>query len=233
MAPHLTKAGYCVYSFNYNVATNPHRDTMAFSGDIRQSAAFLAGFVERVRAATGAKKVVLVGHSQGGGVLPRAYIKWYGGQDKVAHLIGLAPSNNGTSMMGMKNLIYSLIKQYPQIETNFLNATNQQSLLQQLDGSQFLKDLNEGGLTKPGIKYTVISTRIDTVITPYTKTFINEPGVVNQTIQNFCPLAAANHGNITYSPVAFQLVEAALNPTQLRQIRCLWIPPYIKASDIR
>ncbi|MDY5584251.1 MAG: alpha/beta fold hydrolase [Arcanobacterium sp.] len=233
MAPHLTQAGFCVYSFNYNVAMNPRREAMAFTGDIRQSAAFLAGFVDRVRAATGAEKVDLIGHSQGGGVLPRAYIKWFGGESKVAHLIGLSPSNNGTSMMGMKNLIYSLLNRYPQLETNLLNSANQQALLQQLDGSKFLAELNAGGLTKPGIKYTVISTKLDTVITPYTKTFINEAGVSNKTIQDFCPAAAANHGNITYSPVAFQLVLAALNADTLRQIRCLWIPPYLKAQDIR
>ena len=46
--------------------------------------------------AAGAHKVSLVGHSQGG-MLPRYYIKFLGGAGKVDDLIGLAPSNHGTT----------------------------------------------------------------------------------------------------------------------------------------
>ena len=38
----------------------------------------------------------MVGHSQGG-MMPRYYIKFLGGADKVDDLVGLAPSNHGTS----------------------------------------------------------------------------------------------------------------------------------------
>ena len=71
-APELKLAGLCVFTFNYNIQTNPDREWAATTGDIRSSAAFLAHYVEKVRAATGAEKVDLVGHSQGGGPLPRA-----------------------------------------------------------------------------------------------------------------------------------------------------------------
>lgn len=62
---------------------------------IRNSAAELATFVKSVLGATGAKKVDLVGHSQGG-MMPRYYIGFLGGAKYVHHLVGIAPSNHGT-----------------------------------------------------------------------------------------------------------------------------------------
>src|SRR5438128_1772103 len=72
-------------------------------GDIRQSAAELSAFVDNVLAATGAAKVDLVGHSQGG-MMPRYYLKNLGGAAKVGVLIGLSPSNHGTTLNGLFTL---------------------------------------------------------------------------------------------------------------------------------
>src|SRR5687768_3000886 len=83
----LKGAGYCVFALDYG-----RRAT----GPIEHSADQLRTFVERVRTATGAAKVSLVGHSQGG-MMPRYYIKYLGGASKVDDLVGLAPSNHGTS----------------------------------------------------------------------------------------------------------------------------------------
>jgi triacylglycerol lipase len=65
----LVQQGYCVYSLDYgNRATGP----------IETSAQQLKDFVDRVLGATGAAKVEMVGHSQGG-MMPRYYIKNLGG----------------------------------------------------------------------------------------------------------------------------------------------------------
>jgi triacylglycerol esterase/lipase EstA (alpha/beta hydrolase family) len=57
IAPALVRGGYCVYALDYG-----NRGT----GPIEQSADRLRVFVDKVLAATGAPKVDLVGHSQGG-----------------------------------------------------------------------------------------------------------------------------------------------------------------------
>ena len=82
----LRADGYCTFALDYgNNATGP----------IEQSAQQLADFVDRVLAATGAAKVSIVGHSQGG-MMPRYYVKNLGGDAKVDDLVSLAASNHGT-----------------------------------------------------------------------------------------------------------------------------------------
>ncbi|MDY5589370.1 MAG: alpha/beta fold hydrolase [Arcanobacterium sp.] len=232
-SPRIKQAGYCVYTFNYNPSTNPQNDAASFMGDIRQSAAFMAGFVDRVLAATGSKKIDIIGHSQGGGALPRAYIKWYGGDKKVDKLIGLVPSNTGTTMMGMNDLIRQLLKWFPTLETEMLNEHNSQALLQQLVGSEFMKDLNSGALTYPDITYTVISTVYDTIITPHTRSFLPAgPNVKNMNVQDICPLDMYGHPNMPYDSVALQLSLNALNPSAAQPVQCVKIPKYITANDL-
>jgi triacylglycerol esterase/lipase EstA (alpha/beta hydrolase family) len=58
----------------------------------------LGRFVDAVLGATGARKVSLVGHSQGG-MMPRWYVTFLGGASKVDDLVGLAPSNHGTAFL--------------------------------------------------------------------------------------------------------------------------------------
>ena len=103
LSPLLYDNGYCVFALNYgsydgsgSLGVYAHRRS-------RSSAAQLATFVNRVLAATGASKVDLVGHSQGG-MMPRYYIKFLGGAAKVHTLVGLAPSNHGTTLDGLFTL---------------------------------------------------------------------------------------------------------------------------------
>ena len=64
-------------------------DLAGGTGDIAASAAQLATFVSTVLAATGAAKVDLVGHSQGG-MMPRYYLNFLGGVAKVATFVASA-----------------------------------------------------------------------------------------------------------------------------------------------
>jgi hypothetical protein len=73
-APVLADAGYKVYTFNYgNIGQDPNFPIQA-TDDIRKSGVELAAEVDKVLAETGAPKVILIGHSQGGGILPVYYI---------------------------------------------------------------------------------------------------------------------------------------------------------------
>jgi triacylglycerol lipase len=162
------------------------------TGPIEQSAGELRDFVDRVLAATRARKVSLVGHSQGG-MMPRYYVKFLGGAGKVDDLIGLAPSNHGTSNPGAL-LLDGVGVCY--------------SCGQQATGSAFLTDLNAGDETPGNVSYTAIETRYDEVVIPYTSAFLS--GATNVLLQDRCPLDVAEHLGIIYDAVALRWVRNAL-----------------------
>jgi triacylglycerol esterase/lipase EstA (alpha/beta hydrolase family) len=183
ISPKLKQDGYCVFALDYgNRATGP----------IEDSAAQLRDFVNRVLAATGARKVSLVGHSQGG-MMPRYYIKFLGGANKVDDLVGLAPSNHGTSNPG------ALLLE---------GAGLCYSCGQQATGSPFLTNLNAGDETPGQVSYTAVETRYDEVVVPYTSAFLS--GATNVLLQDRCPLDVAEHLGIIYDAVALRWVRNAL-----------------------
>ena len=185
ISPKLAQDGYCVFALDYGDRA---------TGPIEQSAAELRDFVDEVLAHTGAKRVSLVGHSQGG-MMPRYYIKFLGGAGKVDDLIGLAPSNHGTSNPGAL----------------FLDGIGVcYSCGQQATGSAFLTNLNAGDETPGNVSYTVVETRYDEVVIPYTSAFLSGSNTTNVRLQDRCPLDAAEHLSIIYDPVAVRWVENAL-----------------------
>jgi triacylglycerol esterase/lipase EstA (alpha/beta hydrolase family) len=94
LSPTLKAQGYCVFSLNYG-ATQYSAATGAYGlGEISKSAHELDAFVARVRSATGAPKVSLVGHSQGG-MMPRYYLKFLGGAAEVRRTRASSRSASG------------------------------------------------------------------------------------------------------------------------------------------
>ncbi|MEV6329027.1 hypothetical protein [Streptomyces sp. NPDC051909] len=82
--------------------------------------------------------------------------------------------------------------------------------------------LNEGGETAPDVSYTVIASRYDEVVTPYTSSFLRPaPNVAAQTVQDHCPLSLTEHTDIGYDPTATRLVLNALDPAHAQRPGCL------------
>ncbi len=207
LSPMLANAGYCVYGFNYGATSLTFGRAFGLA-PIPQSAGELAAFVSRVLAATGAPKVDIVGHSQGG-MMPRYYLEDLGGADKVNMLVGLAPSNYGTTVDGFTDLYLPLSSAIPGLSFSTLGAP---SFDEQFVGSSFLTALNRGGDTVPGVKYVVIESRYDEVVTPYTNAFLHGAGAQNILLQDQCSSDFTEHIGIIYDPVALQDVMNALGP---------------------
>jgi triacylglycerol esterase/lipase EstA (alpha/beta hydrolase family) len=206
ISPDLANDGYCVYAFNYG-QTIPFTGFYAM-GDIRTSAAELSTEVNNVLAKTGASKVDLVGWSQGG-MMPRYYINDLGGATKVNMLVALAPSNYGTTVDGLTTLVADL--GLLGVATGLLSIACE-ACDQQLQGSSFLTSLNQAP-TVPGVKYVVIETADEDVVTPYTNAFLPDaPNVQNITLQNQCPQDASDHLSIGYDSNALQDMINALGP---------------------
>ena len=166
----LKRDGFCVYSLDYgNRATGP----------IQQSARQLRDFVGRVLVATGAVKVEIVGHSQGG-VMPRYYIKNLGGAAYVEDLVGLAAPNHGTIVSG-----------------GFTASPYCVACDQQRAGSAFLTALNHPDETPGAVDYTQVATTHDQVVVPYTSAFLDAGAhSTNITLQARCPADPTEHLSI-------------------------------------
>lgn len=199
LSPVLAGQGYCVFALNYGTTNG-----VPATGPVAESAQELSSFVDAVLAATGAKKTDLVGHSQGG-MMPRYYMGFLGGARKVNHLVGIAPSNHGT-----QGVIAPVPEDFP-ATTGDLDFVCQ-ACADQEAGSAFMTELNSIGDTVAGPYYTVISTKYDEVVTPYTSQFLagSARQVTNITIQDKCPLDLIEHDQAPNDPVVHRLVSHAL-----------------------
>jgi pimeloyl-ACP methyl ester carboxylesterase len=206
-APVLANAGYKVYSFNYgNVTSDPNFPIQA-TDDIRQSGLQLAAEVDKVLAETGAPKVILIGHSQGGGILPVYYINNLGGADRVSQLIGIAPSNHGTDVDGLIGL--QGVPILGPLVIALANALGP-ALEQQAVGNEFQQEVYGNGDTRPGVLYTTIASTTDWVVTPYTQQALDGPNVTNIVVQDLYPGLPASHLGEVLSPQVWSVVLDAL-----------------------
>lgn len=209
----LVDNGYCVFALNYGSANGSGDLGIYGVGDVAQSATALSGFVDRVLAATGAGRVDIVGHSQGG-MMPRYYLKFLGGAAKVGTLVGLAPSNHGTTLNGL-NTVAAAFPGGDQFLGPVCSACTEQE-----SGSSFLTGLNAGGDTVPGVQYTVIESRYDEVVTPYTSAFLSGPNVTNILLQDQCSLDYGEHLSMPYDHIADADVLNALDPAHEHAPAC-------------
>lgn len=208
ISPLLKNAGYCVYALNYGDNSLSFDQRVGGLADIGASAGELSTFVDKVRASTGAAKVDLVGHSQGG-MMPHYYIERLGGAAKVNTFIGLVPSNHGTTLSGITELgrQLGLLTGF-----NMIGLQTAPSLVQQEIGSDFQHKLFDNGDTVPGPRYVVITTTKDAVVTPYTQALLKGPNVTNITIQDQCPADGTGHIGIVFDGPAMQDVLNQLGP---------------------
>jgi triacylglycerol esterase/lipase EstA (alpha/beta hydrolase family) len=218
LSPLLKNNGWCVFALNYGSYSGSGAIGVFGVGDIPNSAQELSAFVDKVRSATGVTQVDLVGHSQGG-MMPRYYLKNLGGAAKVHTLVGLSPSNHGTTLDGLFIL------------SNFFPGANQftgalcPACEQQRAGSSFITELNSGGDTVPGVEYTVIQTLYDQVVTPYSSAFLSGSGVRNVLLQSQCILDLGDHLSMPYDHIADADVLTALDPLHPRHPLCTPILP--------
>ncbi|KAF9139425.1 hypothetical protein BGX30_007993 [Mortierella sp. GBA39] len=217
MSPRLAAKGFCVFSLTYGRYQNI--PLLAGLDKMENSAAQLSAFVDKVLSATNATKVDLVGHSQGS-LMPRYYLKFLGGQAKVAKFAAFGTIAYGTKLLGLYPLLSSL-GLYDPIKK--LIDPVCLSCFQFLEGSDFLTKLNAGGDTVPGVEYKFIVSKFDEVVTPYTngKLRDNNPLVHNVVLQDLCSLDLSDHVLQMLDPIVFNSINAFLNPKASQTVNCL------------
>ncbi|AOW85857.1 MULTISPECIES: alpha/beta fold hydrolase [Streptomyces] len=207
-APLLRQHGHRVFRVDYGQHGNP---VIFGLGDIKHSARQLADFVDEVLRRTGAQQVDLVGFSQGG-MLPRYYLNALGGGPKVHNFVGIAPSNHGVTAQGLLNLARQIPGAVELLEQGAVGEVVP-AWPQLQHGHPFQRELADLGETTEGVRHTVIATRYDDVVTPYTSCALEETEgryVNNIVLQDIDPEDHTPHASMPYNPTVLKEVLAAL-----------------------
>ena len=219
-SPLLRDAGYCVFALTYGEDPRTRQLPFPVGGVVpmERSAPELRAFVKRVLKATRARKVDLVGHSEGT-VMPRFYLERLRGAVKVRRFVALTPLWRGTEIGGtamLRDLAGPLGLSGSILD---LVASICGSCPQFLRGSDYLEDLNEDGEAVPGIKHTNIVSRYDELVVPSTSGLMRDGGK-NIVLQKVCPGNVSEHALMAVDPVVTQLILNALDPRHATPVQC-------------
>lgn len=231
MAPLLADDGYCVYALTYGA--HPGFPYVGGVEAMEQSSRQLATFVDRVLASTGARKVDLVGHSEGT-VMPQYYLKFLGGAAKVDRYVAITPLYHGTNLAGAATLVNTLAAASPQLAAPLEQAValGCGSCQEFLTGSAFLKHLYADGVyAVPGVTYTAIMTRYDELVEPYTSGRLDAPNATDIVVQDQCPTDFSDHVSMAFDPVVAADIENALDPAHHVPVPCTLVLPGYGAPD--
>lgn len=159
----LRKDGWAVFAPDYGYrATGPLTDSMDQ----------LAAYIRQVLVATGGRRAIIVGHSQGGLL---ATLLSFRDPQFTRHVVCLAAPNHGTSLGGAAAGLLK-IPGTKSLVNNFVQSYWGQSGIEQLTGSPLLEDIARRDVTAPGVTYTCIASRTDQLINPPSSCFLDDGG---------------------------------------------------------
>ncbi|HYF44703.1 MAG TPA: alpha/beta fold hydrolase [Acidimicrobiales bacterium] len=185
---------------------SPHIFGLPTSGtqDIGRTAQALNAFADQVRARTGAARVDLIGHSQGG-LVARHYVKNLGGSSEVDAVISLGAPHYGTSIANLARLF------------GFGNCIGIVSCQQMARGSTYLANLNAGDDTIGDVRYTNIISNNDGIVLPVTTGWLaNDGNNVNVRVQSPCFLRFVGHVGFALDGTVYSGIQDALANRAIR-----------------
>jgi triacylglycerol lipase len=185
LVPALLASGRCVYGINYGDGG---------LASVRQSAVEVTAFIDQLLVETGAPQVDVIGFSQGGLVL-RTGLRLTGLAPKVAVAVLVAPSFHGSTS--------------PLLTT--LPAGVCPACADQAVGSALLTELAGGGDLDGAVRYAVVSSANDTIVTPVAAQVPQGPAgrVSSILVQDSCPAAQVDHVSLrAYPGVVAWVVDA-------------------------
>lgn len=204
----LRTAGYCTLQLMYGNAKGTQG-----AGPVSTSARQLAAYVDAVKSKTGASKVNIVAHSTGG-LVANYYAKVLKGAGNLNKVVGLAPVTHGTDAAAMGAQLGSsgipggpagVMRVLPFLRP-LAGIALSQGYVDVLAWSNAVCAVENGGVAQPGVRYAVLATKNDTVITPAgVASFIQEPGVVNAFYEDLFPSGAkVSHPTLPMAPDAIK-----------------------------
>jgi triacylglycerol esterase/lipase EstA (alpha/beta hydrolase family) len=211
----VASEGYCTFSATYGAY--PGFPYVGGLEPVAQSAGQIKAFIEQVLADTGAAKVDIVGHSEGG--FQSLYVtKTQGITNRVGTIVAIAPPTHGTTFGGL----YSLATDFGQttLVDQALATFGCPACDDLVTGGSAVNTLENGPIAQPGVSYTIITSRYDELVTPTDTAFVAEPGVRNEYVQSTCPFDPVGHIGEAYDTNVWHLAENALDPAHARSFIC-------------
>lgn len=207
--------GYCTFSLTYGAGA--YGPFVGGVGDIAKSATQIKAFIQDVLTQTGAAKVDLVGHSEGG--FQTLYVtKTQGISDRIDKVVAIAPPTHGTTFAGLYQLGMTLGAD--ELAGQVLTAFGCVACTQLVTDGSAVRTLTSGPIAQPGVTYTIIQSRYDELVTPTETSFVREAGVANIYVQDVCPNDPVGHIGEAYDTNVWHLVKNALDPADAAPFAC-------------
>ncbi|MFI9504428.1 esterase/lipase family protein [Nocardia sp. NPDC052566] len=222
VAPYLHNQGYCVYSLNYG--RTMYRVPPGLNGmdPIPVSAPEVSALVDRVLRATGAAKVDLVAHSQGG-VVARYYLNELGGVGKVDQAVLLSSPYTLTGLPVDVTAVAREIIPKPLYDAILYNGAIAPIGFNLLDPWA----VGKAQVLQPNIRYTQITDITDELgLYGGMRVPAGANNATTQYINDICPTDFSQHFAQPYSPTAVAMIGNALDPAHPVVPPCTVVPLY-------
>ena len=215
----LTNAGWCVYGITYGAHT-----LVPWIGGLKAmrdgSASEIADFVREVREKTGADKVDIVGHSEGGVMALYVPLTQDGIAEMVEHTVALGPAVHGAEYFGFTDLFYlggDVTRELASLALKTLGCAACDDMAR---GGDVHADFQSADrIVQEGNKATIIMSAHDTLVAPDASR-VEEAGVRNVIVQDTCPGDKVGHAGLGWDRSVWGLVVNALTEEYDRGFEC-------------
>lgn len=215
----LNGRGYCTFSQTYGAYAVP--SWIGGLDDMRASAAQIAAFVREVREKTGAARVDLVGHSEGGVQALYVPLTQAGVSDILEHVVALGPAVHGATYFGFTDLWYIGGAVTRAAVGAIVSALGCPACEQLAPGGLVTEDFTAaaGHIAQAGNKVTIVTSAYDTLV-PEAVSKVDEPGVNNVVVQTTCPDDRVGHAGLAWDKSVWRLIVNALEETDEEVYAC-------------
>lgn len=218
----LETQGFCVYRATYGA----YPDFPLVGGflPINESAVEIADFIKDVASGTRKDKIDLVGHSEG--AFQALYVPKFeaGISGLVQRIVAIAPPTHGTNFANLYTLAQDL--GIDELVQEVLDTFGCDACSDLVDGGAAIVQLNDGSpIVQPGNDLTVIISKYDELVTPTSTSVVDEAGVRNEHVQDYCDFDPVGHIGEAYDLNVWNMVKNALEDVTAHNFVCVFGSP--------
>lgn len=218
LSHNLTEQGYCVFSETYGAHSFP--DWIGGLAKMSDSAADIADFIRSVKDNTGAEKVDIVGHSEGGVMALYVPMTQDGIAEIVDHNIALGPAVHGAQYFGFTDLFYMGGDATRDLVNLALDTLGCPACDDMATGGDVYNEFQSAErIVQEGNKASIIMSNSDALVAPEYSA-VEEEGVRNIYVQDSCPDDAVGHAGLAWDESVWGLVINELTEDYERPFVC-------------